>query len=145
MSAMGAAADPRMSFTADAIGSYPNRILETLHDPKVQFEEYHFYAESTREREKSAPMHKKGIARFIPGMQQGLDNQPQGNTEMKDMPVEYPDDKTGAPVQATRRTSVADVVSDEEWLRASRAARTATWGAVFYLITTDILGPFTTP
>ncbi|KAI4251757.1 MAG: hypothetical protein L6R42_008242 [Xanthoria sp. 1 TBL-2021] len=31
-----------------------------------------------------------------------------------------------------------------ERLQASRALRTATWGAVFYLITTDILGPYTT-
>ncbi|KXL46487.1 MAG: hypothetical protein FE78DRAFT_146064 [Acidomyces sp. 'richmondensis'] len=37
------------------------------------------------------------------------------------------------------------VVSDEEWQVASRAARTATWGAIFYLITTDILGPFSVP
>lgn len=35
-------------------------------------------------------------------------------------------------------------VADDEWVQASRAVRTATWGAVFYLITTDILGPFTT-
>lgn len=41
-----------------------------------------------------------------------------------------------------RRGSV--IVSDEEWVQASRAARTATWSAVFYLITTDILGPFST-
>ena len=31
-------------------------------------------------------------------------------------------------------------VSDEEWKTAARALRTATWGSVFYLITTDILG-----
>ena len=35
-------------------------------------------------------------------------------------------------------------ITDQEWVNASRAARTATWGAVFYLITTDILGPFST-
>lgn len=36
-------------------------------------------------------------------------------------------------------------VSDDEWTNASRAMRTATWAAVFYLITTDILGPFNVP
>lgn len=36
-------------------------------------------------------------------------------------------------------------VTDEEWVQASRALRTATWGAVFYLITTDILGPYSVP
>src|SRR5690349_15423221 len=35
-------------------------------------------------------------------------------------------------------------ITDEEWINASRAARTATWGAIFYLIATDILGPFST-
>lgn len=31
---------------------------------------------------------------------------------------------------------------DEELLNARRALRTASWAAIFYLITTDILGPF---
>ena len=31
-------------------------------------------------------------------------------------------------------------VSDEEWRTAARALRTASWGTIFYLITTDILG-----
>lgn len=36
-------------------------------------------------------------------------------------------------------------VDNSEWALASRAARTASWGAIFYLITTDILGPYTVP
>ena len=36
-------------------------------------------------------------------------------------------------------------ITDEEWSRASRAVRTASWGAVFYLLTMDILGPFSVP
>ena len=36
-------------------------------------------------------------------------------------------------------------VSQEEWATAARALRTATWSAVFYLITTDILGPGAVP
>ena len=36
-------------------------------------------------------------------------------------------------------------VTADEWKRASRAIRTAGWGGVFYLITTDILGPFSAP
>jgi hypothetical protein len=36
-------------------------------------------------------------------------------------------------------------ISDEEWTNASRALRTATKSAIFYLITTDILGPFGLP
>lgn len=36
-------------------------------------------------------------------------------------------------------------VSDAEYKNASRAIRTAGWSSVFYLVTTDILGPFSTP
>ena len=36
-------------------------------------------------------------------------------------------------------------VTEEEWTNASRAIRTATAGAIFFLITTDILGPFGLP
>ena len=34
---------------------------------------------------------------------------------------------------------------DDELIQARRALRTASWAAVFYLITTDILGPFNAP
>ena len=47
-------------------------------------------------------------------------------------------------VNIADRTSRANV-TDEEWTNASRAMRTATIGAIFYLITTDILGPFALP
>jgi hypothetical protein len=35
----------------------------------------------------------------------------------------------------------ATTVTDLEWRQASRALRTASWGSIFFLITTDILGP----
>lgn len=36
-------------------------------------------------------------------------------------------------------------ITETEWELAQRAARTATWGSIFYLITTDILGPTNVP
>ncbi|KAL1868424.1 hypothetical protein VTK73DRAFT_3690 [Phialemonium thermophilum] len=36
-------------------------------------------------------------------------------------------------------------ITEAEWKTASRAFRTAGWGSVFYLVTTDILGPGSTP
>ncbi|KAH8817436.1 transmembrane amino acid transporter protein-domain-containing protein [Xylogone sp. PMI_703] len=36
-------------------------------------------------------------------------------------------------------------VTDLEWRQASRATRTASWGSIFFLITTDILGPSGAP
>jgi hypothetical protein len=34
-----------------------------------------------------------------------------------------------------------NAVVELEWRQASRATRTASWGSIFFLITTDILGP----
>lgn len=36
--------------------------------------------------------------------------------------------------------STESAVTEEEWRTAARALRTASWGTIFYLITTDILG-----
>lgn len=36
-------------------------------------------------------------------------------------------------------------VTDEEWKTAARALRTSSWGTIFFLITTDILGWSSTP
>jgi amino acid permease len=44
-----------------------------------------------------------------------------------------------------KASSKEAIISDEEWANASRALRSATRGAAFYLITTDILGPFGLP
>ena len=58
----------------------------------------------------------------------------------KTLDIGTPDEKSSD----AERAGNMIVISDDEWIRASRAARTATWGAIFYLITTDILGPFST-
>lgn len=163
IAAGGAIADPRLdSITADAIGSYPNRVLKTLHDPRVQLEEYLYYAKLSRAEERNMygpgssyaeTMGGFNLKKLVPGMQGGL-NEPgkaPGETPEEVAPA-YLDDKSGAVAgehgvahTVPRRRSVAGAVTDEDWLNASRAARTATWGAVFYLITTDILGPFSVP
>ena len=116
-----------------------------LHDPRVSFEEYHYYALKTRAEEdaidRNDPSH--GKVRLIdilfpPKRGPGVQGQ------LPTAPVSPPDEEK-------RRSSVnanlADratraVITDEEWKNASRALRTATWAACFYLITTDILGPF---
>jgi hypothetical protein len=48
-------------------------------------------------------------------------------------------------VASPTREESTSKVSQEEWNTAARATRTATWSAVFYLITTDILGPGSVP
>jgi hypothetical protein len=55
------------------------------------------------------------------------------------------DEKKIDPLSPTASPTYDMRVSEAEWKNASRAVRTAGWSSVFYLITTDILGPFSTP
>jgi hypothetical protein len=109
-----------------------------IHDPTITFEEYHYYAKKTRAEEALHPAtgHETTLLSLIfPSKSDGgvvqrrsSDGSNGGNTKRN---LSHPE------VRAS--------VSDEEWNNASRALRTATRGAVFYLITTDILGPFALP
>lgn len=40
----------------------------------------------------------------------------------------------------TPTSSSGSAVTEEEWKTSARALRTASWGTIFYIITTDILG-----
>ena len=48
-------------------------------------------------------------------------------------------------VDVSQAKSIAMTDDEEERANASRALRLASWASVFYLITTDILGPFNAP
>lgn len=125
------------------------------HDPSVTFEEYIYYASITRAEEKIAnerhvaaagPKSFKKVLfnRFSKGRQLSADSPSatdNGSTGEKH------DEKgvTPAPVDAPATRGNLGGVSDSEWKNASRAIRTAGWSSVFYLITTDILGPFSVP
>lgn len=126
-----------------------------LHDPDVTFEEYMYYAAKSRaeedasasaeaaEAETAAPARARTTFMdvFLPSVRGGV-------RELKGVPAAA-DGTTGT---GTRAGVLLDVnlsdprvraaISDEEWTNASRALRTATAAACFYLITTDILGPF---
>ncbi|KAJ5606014.1 hypothetical protein N7510_008795 [Penicillium lagena] len=107
-----------------------------LHDTSVTFEEYIYYARRTRAEE---------------------DNQPKAEKESGILSIIFPPKSDGGVKQETEHVSrdatainTSDpsnrmTITDEEWANASRALRTATRGAIFYLITTDILGPFGLP
>lgn len=107
-----------------------------LHDSDVSFEEYHYWALRTREEELNAPAPKTNwrelILRKKPASEREQDLQADG------------DDKRGSVVPDVNIANREDRlrITDEEWTNASRAFRTASWGACFYLITTDILGPY---
>lgn len=97
-----------------------------LHDPDITLEEYLYYAQKTREEEKSLSSPKLRWAEVLQRKKQ-------------------PHDVGGADaVAASAEKSHSEVnfanpearlrISDEEWSNASRAFRTASWGAAFYLV-----------
>ncbi|KIW25870.1 uncharacterized protein PV07_09006 [Cladophialophora immunda] len=95
-----------------------------VHDSSVTFEEYYYYAQRTREEQRQLP-----------------------SPQWQWRTVFSSRKKTADPVEEKHESEphAGEVVTEEEWSNASRAFRTASWGAVFYLITTDILGPFAVP
>ncbi|KAF2466790.1 amino acid transporter [Lindgomyces ingoldianus] len=121
--------DPRLSSGPTA---------KMIHDPNVTFEEYVYYAKIERAREKQHP----DVLDLVTSLKSVL-----GKKKVV-VDIDAP-----SSVQATQATKdekgiprdQPPAVAEEEWYQASRALRTATWGAVFYLITTDVLGPYSVP
>jgi hypothetical protein len=114
-----------------------------LHDPAVTFEEYFYYAALTRAEETETAKTETattGIMQVIfPTKSDGgvkpisvSPRSPNGSGNEKDEKAAM------AGMDPSERIAITDV----EWTNASRALRTATGAACFYLITTDILGPF---
>ncbi|KAI0469309.1 transmembrane amino acid transporter protein-domain-containing protein [Xylaria cf. heliscus] len=95
-----------------------------VHDSSVTFEEYYYYAQLTREEQ---------LVLEAP--------QWQWRTLLSRKRAAVPVREE----ESHHETNIGQTVTDEEWADASRAFRTASWGAVFYLITTDVLGPFAVP
>lgn len=101
-----------------------------LRDPDVSFHEYHHYARLTRQDQDNKPKPKAGknlLAYLIPNLQKEEGEHIHvSDANLSDRQVRM-------------------TITDEEWANASRAMRLASAGAVFYLITTDIFGPFGLP
>jgi hypothetical protein len=128
------------------------QLLYNIHDRSVTFEEYIYYATITRAEEKIAnerfvaaagPKSFKSVIknRFSKGHQEpAASDSPITDNSSNGEKTEY--DENGV-IPAPRRN--LGRVTDAEWKNASRAIRTAGWSSVFYLITTDILGPFSVP
>lgn len=106
----------------------------------MYFEEYQYYAAQTRaEEDGDSAGAKLGIlATIFPSKNDKGVAQIHG----EDSPMGEEKDlmEMNLSTQDARRN-----ITDTEWTNASRALRVATWPAVFYLITTDILGPFGLP
>ncbi|KAJ5158839.1 transcriptional regulator family: Fungal Specific TF [Penicillium coprophilum] len=93
------------------------------YDPTVTFEEYHYYSKKTRAEQDLLEPPALNVLQLLTGK------------------------KSEEPVSTLTEKDFSDperrlAITDEEWANASRSLRSASWGACFYLITTDILGPF---
>lgn len=92
---------------------YPPR-QRKVHDSNVTFEEYYFYAQRTREEQLLLEAPQWQWRTLLSSKKKTTDAVQEGDHHT--------------------RPNVGQVVTDEEWVDASRAFRTASWGAVFYLV-----------
>jgi len=123
------------------------------HDPSVSFEEYLHYAKIARAEEDASSKNDLGDTTFfslivppknLPGQAPVYTNSPGGSHGEKAIEAGS-NPKNSSENLHNLSYAARSGVSDDEWTNASRAMRTATWAAIFYLITTDILGPFGVP
>jgi hypothetical protein len=115
-----------------------------LCDPSITFDEYRYYAELTRNEEretaKTEPATAGIMQMLFPTKSSPGVKQISGSPGSRGSSNEETEKKELLPVDLDRPKRVN--ITDTEWTNASRAMRTASGAACFYLITTDILGPF---
>lgn len=120
---------------------------------KVSFEEYLHYASITRAEERLADeayRNARGPSTIKSLLLDSFRMSPKGPKA-----VSKPDRQVKGPSQDTDEKniqaaspntgSIHSPLGSTELHTANRALRTAGWGSIFYLITTDILGPSNTP
>lgn len=121
--------DPRI----DGVGEVevPTVVRRNMHDPNVPFEEYLYYAKIQREQEKN------GLG---PEERERMYQEHLAGKEIGDEKIALPeignDGKTEPqPINESKSSSITKAhvshVGAGEWETASRAARNATWGAVY--------------
>lgn len=91
------------------------------HDPDVTFEEYHYYALRTREEELTFEAPKTNWKHIVLRKKTPNDS---GNNVNGDSALQ-----TSTEAKLSQPASHHIDISDEEWTNASRAFRTASWGA----------------
>lgn len=200
MANLGGVDDPRQSEAVDHIGEsndtdYPtheklahhagtepnaqrNGSIAMYTDSSIMFEEYHWWANKSREYETHLKADKgfsamfqvltgkkkkaEGLPGFIPENDANLsDTVSNQNGEPTPGKVVDGGADTASSDRSNREKNTAGDnslsswngqpsanrygITDDEWYNAQRSVRTATWGSIFYLITTDILGPYSVP
>lgn len=121
--------------------------LDARTDPTVTFEEFRYWAKIEREledqenrtyKETRGPRTLKSTiaGRFSKGVHHE-------NAKRAAAAKEAGDEKSPAVIGESAvgpSTPSTVAVTDAEWRTAARALRTASWGSIFFLVTTDILG-----
>jgi hypothetical protein len=106
--------DDEKSVTQPSGRSYFPPSQRKVHDSDVTFEEYHFYAQRTREEQRLLTPPKWQWRTAVSSL-----------FSSKDKTGNHSDDSS---------EPVGRVITEDEWTNASRAFRTASWGAIFYLV-----------
>jgi len=134
--------DPRMGSAAGLGFGEASEIsrpaIRKLHDPSVTIEEYMHYAAITRADDRNHVPKNSDNAMSVAGFKS------LNPFAKKSVPAVATTTELNEKATAESSPDGRYVITEEEYVQASRAVRTATWGAVFFLITTDILGPFST-
>ena len=157
-------ADPRASFQDDVDNKddifQRTWGLRARVDPTVTFEEYVYWAKIERAEEyENNRLYKeeRGPLNFTKVIKnrfsKGIHHEEKKRREAAQAEAIRiaRENGTGTDSEGKEKSDAVAVptpegaVSEEEWRVASRALRTASWGTMFYLITTDILGWSTTP
>ena len=136
--------DPRMGSSA-GIGfgdtsEITRSMVQKLHDSSISFEEYMHYAAITRADDHTVVPVPTDNVYTVSSLKALNPFAKKTQTMATEAEVNEKGTTSSSPDRAQ-----PFVIAEEDYVRASRAVRTATWGAVFFLITTDILGPFSTP
>ncbi|KAJ1018439.1 hypothetical protein NDA18_006593 [Ustilago nuda] len=113
----------------------------------VSLEEYMFYAQIQREQEKLYGTAGISVEADAPHASAYLENAKRGSDEKVSQSSTFVHDK---PQVNNTDASTFDQLEglsevDKESRNAHRAIKTASWVGIFYLITTDILGPYGAP
>lgn len=138
-------------------------------DSGITFEDYHYWANISREEERhfvTSNTGLQGLWKSVTGYKKraavaddtkwtvGVDA---ADADRKVLPdhgsAASSNEKTGAEKEKDLAGEPSDPknlednygITGSEWDRAQRALRNASWGSIFYLITTDILGPYNVP
>jgi hypothetical protein len=145
ISGPGAVDDKRLRADGLDATTYPTRVLQKLHDPSIPIEEYLHYAKITRNEEDrlygpgsdftagTGPtmtfIKEKILRKQVDNTRRESVTRPrlsvsaQGEGQM----VRADETDSGNEKTGHERKYEPMAISDDEWVQASRAARTATW------------------